>query len=54
MEQYNLTPLIHNNYMHVEIRKGMYGLATVVLNTPTKKTPTIYLQVYKLVTTSSV
>jgi hypothetical protein len=26
MEQYNLTPLIHNNSVYVEIRKGMYGL----------------------------
>jgi hypothetical protein len=26
MEQYNLTPLIHNNCVYVEIRIGMYGL----------------------------
>ena len=26
VEQYNLTPLIHNNCVYVEIRKGMYGL----------------------------
>jgi hypothetical protein len=26
MEQYNLTPLIHNNHVYVEINKGMYGL----------------------------
>jgi hypothetical protein len=26
MKQYNLTPLIHNNYVYVETRKGMYGL----------------------------
>jgi hypothetical protein len=24
--QYNLTPLVHNNCVYVEIRKGMYGL----------------------------
>ena len=26
MEQYNLAPLIHNEKVCVEIRKGMYGL----------------------------
>jgi hypothetical protein len=26
MEQYNLAPLVHNGYVLVEIRKGMYGL----------------------------
>ena len=26
IEQYNLTPLIHNGAVYVEIRKGMYGL----------------------------
>eukprot|EP00978_Attheya_sp_CCMP212_P010371 scaffold25103_cov42-Attheya_sp.AAC.1 len=26
MDQYNLTPLIHNEYVMVEINKGMYGL----------------------------
>jgi hypothetical protein len=26
IEQYNLAPLIHNNCVYVEIRKGMYGL----------------------------
>jgi hypothetical protein len=26
IEQYNLTPVIHNNCVYVEIRKGMYGL----------------------------
>jgi hypothetical protein len=26
IEQYNLTPLIHNGYVMVEINKGMYGL----------------------------
>jgi hypothetical protein len=26
IDQYNLTPLIHNNCIYVEIRKGMYGL----------------------------
>jgi hypothetical protein len=26
IDQYNLTPLVHNNYVYVEIRKGMYGL----------------------------
>jgi hypothetical protein len=26
MEQYNLTPLIHNNCVYVDTRKGMYGL----------------------------
>jgi hypothetical protein len=26
IKQYNLTPLIHNNCVYVEIRKGMYGL----------------------------
>ena len=26
IEQYNLTPLFHNGYVYVEIRRGMYGL----------------------------
>jgi hypothetical protein len=26
MEQYDLTPLIHNGFLYVEISKGMYGL----------------------------
>ncbi len=26
MEQYNLDKLVHNNFVYVEIRKGMYGL----------------------------
>jgi hypothetical protein len=26
MDQYNLTALIHNNCVYVEIRKGMYSL----------------------------
>ena len=26
VEQYNLTPLFHNGFVYVEIRKGMYGL----------------------------
>ena len=26
MKQYNLAPLVHNGYVYVEIRKGMYGL----------------------------
>ena len=26
IDMYNLTPLIHNGAVHVEIRKGMYGL----------------------------
>jgi hypothetical protein len=26
IDQYNLTPLVHNNCINVEIRKGMYGL----------------------------
>jgi hypothetical protein len=26
IDQYNLTPLVHNNSVYVEIRKGMYGL----------------------------
>ena len=26
IDQYNLTPLVHNNCVYVEIRKGMYGL----------------------------
>jgi hypothetical protein len=26
IDQYNLTPLIHNGYVYVEINKGMYGL----------------------------
>jgi hypothetical protein len=35
MEQYNLEPLIHNGYVVVEIRKGMYGLpqAGILANT---------------------
>ena len=26
IKQYNLTPLFHNGFVHVEIRRGMYGL----------------------------
>jgi hypothetical protein len=26
IDQYNLTPLIHNSFIYVEIRRGMYGL----------------------------
>jgi hypothetical protein len=26
MQQYNLAPLVHNGFVYVEIRKGMYGL----------------------------
>lgn len=26
MEQYNLQRLVHNNYVNIKIRKGMYGL----------------------------
>ena len=26
IDQYNLTPLIHNGFVYVEVRKGMYGL----------------------------
>jgi hypothetical protein len=26
IEQYNLRPLLHNGYVYVEIRRGMYGL----------------------------
>jgi hypothetical protein len=30
MEQYNLTPLIHNNCVYVEIRRGIYDLPQAV------------------------
>ena len=56
MEQYNLTHLVYNGYVMVEIRKGMYGLpqAGIIANdrlvkhlhgygyTPTKHTPGLF------------
>ncbi len=26
IDQYDLLPLVHNGYVYIEIRKGMYGL----------------------------
>jgi hypothetical protein len=54
--QYNLLPLVHNSYVYMEIRKGMYGLpqAGILANkkltkhlapygyVPTKSTPSLW------------
>ena len=39
IEEYNLMPMVHNGYIHLEIRKGMYSLkqAGVIANEQLEK-----------------